>query len=300
MPSYQSVDVFVSEAGGGRPVSGVLVRVLSEDGTVLYTEMETGGDGRASFLLWTRRYTLRFYKFHTRFRQPQVIDVLEGPEGTPLPNQFDVKAEVFTPPISNDPRLCRASGFFRDITGAPHRGLDIIFVGQFAPILLEGSGVLSERRAIKTDARGFACVDLIRCAKYSATVEGYEEQQRDISVPDTPSVSLPALLFPTVASVSFDLPSPWTLSVGGEISIQPTVYTSTGIPSRGTEMQNVTWRVEDPSVASMTLSQDRLVLRGLKPGSTRILASRSDSSIVSVPTRLELEGSGQSLVVLPA
>lgn len=297
MSSYQNVDVFVYQKGTNQPISGMLVRVLSEDGTVIYTEAETDTQGHVGFLLWTRRYTLRFYKFQMRVTQPQVIDVLEGPDGTPVQNQFNAYAEVVVPPLANDARLCRASGYFRDITGAPHRYLDIIFIGEFAPILLEGSGVLSERRAIKTDDKGYSCVDLIRCANYSATVEGYEDQVRKIRVPDAPSVSLPALLFPLVESVFFDLPSPWTLSVGSEVSLTPTVVTNSKIPTVGPDCQNVLWRVEDPSVASLTLQATSIILRGLKPGSTRLIATRMDLSVMTIPFLPALEGSGQSIVV---
>jgi hypothetical protein len=198
MPSYQNVDVFVADQGSTAPISGVLVRALSEDGATVYSESVTDEKGHVGFLLYTRRYTLRFYKFSVRFQMPQVIDVCEGPSEEQVLNAFNVYGEILVVPIANDAHLCRASGLFRDITGAPHRNLTIIFVGEFAPILLSGSGVLSERREVKTDKDGYACLDLIRCANYSATIQGYEDHTRKIMVPDAPSVSLPALLFAMV------------------------------------------------------------------------------------------------------
>lgn len=297
MSSYQNLDVLMLDKVTKYPVAGVLVRVLSEDGAVVYTEGVTNDEGTASFMLWTQRYTLRFYKFQVRFSQPLIVDVLEGQYGAPVQNSFLAYGEAMSPPMANDTHLCRASGYFRDITGAAHKYLDIFFIGEFGPILLDGSAVLSERRAIKTDEKGYACVDLIRCANYAATVEGYEDQVRRISVPDAPSVSLPALLFPTVESVSFDSPSPWTLSVGSEVSIKPTVVTSSKIPTAGPDCINVVWSLEDPTVASITLLQDSIVLRGLKPGTTKLLASRRDQSIVSVPYVKNLIGSGQQVTV---
>lgn len=297
MSSYQNLDVVILDKVSKTPVSGVLVRVLSEDGATVYTEGTTDAEGHVGYLLWTQRYTLRFYKYQVRFQQPLVVDVMEGPYGASMQNEFSAYAEIMTPPVANDSHLCRASGYFRDITGAPHKYVDIFFIGEFGPILLDGSAVLSERRAIKTDDRGYACVDLIRCANYAATVEGYEDQVRRISVPDSPSVSLPALLFPTVASVSFDAPSPWTLSVGSEVSIKPTVLTSSKIPTEGPDCINVVWSVEDPTIASLTLLQDSVVIRGLRPGTTKLLASRRDQSIISVPYVKNLVGSGQPIVV---
>lgn len=299
MSSYQNVDLYVLDEHTKRPMSGVLVRVLSLDGTTIYTEAQTGDDGHVAFLLWTQAYTVRLYRFQTRFqRMPVGIEVLEGPGGTPQQNTFNVYGSEMTIPLANDPYLCRASGYFRDITGAPQPNLDIIFIGEFAPILLQGAGVLSERRAVRTDEHGYACIDLIRCAKYSVTVEGYEDQVRSCSVPDSSSVSLPALLFPTVDSVSFDLPSPWTLSVGSELSLKPTVVTSSGIVTEGSDCLNVHWTLSDDSVASLTIQPDRLILKGLKPGSTKLVAKRWDNTVVSIPYTSEISGSGQSLTVL--
>ena len=297
MASYQNVDVFVFDRACQLPLGGVLVRVLSADGTAMFTECVTDETGRASFLLCTNTYSLRFYRFQTRFQMPQIIEVCEGPDGSQGPNAFNVYGEVLVIPVANDPHLCRVSGFFRDITGAPHRGLAMIFIGEFSPILLAGSGVLSERRELKTDEQGYACVDLIRCAKYSATIQGYEDHTRSILVPDAPSANLPAVLFAMVDLVYFDLPSPWTLSVGSEISLNPTVVTNSKIVTRGTDLSNVSWKVEDPSIVSLAKTQHTLILRGLRRGHTKLIATRSDWSIVTVPFKTHIQGSDQSIFV---
>lgn len=291
--SYQPVDVVVKDLLTRDPVQGVNVHIYDEAGAVFYTDGITNADGVASFLLWTRKYSARFYKFQVRFRQPQVLEVVS----TPGANVFDVGAERLSKESSRDPLLCRASGFFRDITGAPDRYVDVIFVGEFAPILLDGSGVLSARRAIRTDRDGWACIDLIRCAKYAATVQGYEDQTRQVYVPDSPSVSLPELLFPTVDSVSFDLSSPWTLSVGSTLEVKPFVLTSTGIPLPGLAPQDVRWSVRDPQVASLTRLRDKLQLKGLKAGSTELVAERIDQTIVTIPSEPEISGSGVAITV---
>lgn len=296
--SYQSVDVYVLNKGTNAPVPGVMVRVFDEAGKVFYGDAQTDADGKAGFTLWNQRYSLRFYKFAARFKQPQLIDVLEGPGGTPADNSFNTYVELVDGEVATDPRLCRASGYFRDITGAPHRYLDLIFIGEFAPILLDGAGVLSERRMTRTDKNGYACLDLIRCAQYSATVEGYEDQVRKISVPDAPSVSLPELLFPTVSSVSFDLPSPWTLSVGSTQVLTPSVLTSTQVPLEGVATTDVRYTVEDPTIASIAVATPTtLELRGLKAGSTRLLIERTDLSIVKIPFSAEVQGSGAAILV---
>ena len=130
MAGYESVDVYVLDNSPTHdPIEGMLVRVFDATGTTLYFQDTTDTDGHVGFTLWTQEYTLRFYKFGAQVSQPQVIDVLEGGS-----NSFNAYATVFEPPIANDPRLCRCSGYFRDITGAAHPWVDIHLIGQFDPI----------------------------------------------------------------------------------------------------------------------------------------------------------------------
>ena len=285
MSSYQSVDVYVLDQATHQPVPGVIVRVFSPDGVSAYTQDTTDDQGHVGFLLYTQSYSLRFYKYQVTLRQPLYVDVVEGPGGTPTLNAFNVYAELLTPPLSNDARLCRASGVFRDVFGAPQKNLNIIFIAEFAPIIVDGAGVVSERRAVKTDQRGYACVDLFRCANYAATVQGYEDHVRRVRVPDAPSVNLPDLLFPTVASVSFEPPSPWTLSAGSDLTVTPTTLTTSGIPTLGPDLPNVNWKTSDPTVCSVMPVGKTLALHGLKPGTTTLQVYRKDQSIILVPTQ---------------
>lgn len=299
MPSYQSVDVFVKEKEAPNdPVEGVLVRVFSEDGSQFFTQSTTDATGRVGFTLFTQKYSLRFNKFQVSFSQPQIFEVLEGPGGAApsTPNEFDVEAEVVVPPIATDPRLCRASGFFRDISGAPHPFLDIVFIGAFAPVLLDGAGVLSERRAIRTDEEGFACIDLIRCAIYRVTVEGYEDLQREVRVPDSPNVNLPDLLFPVVQSVSFSPVGPFSLTAGNTLDVVPTVVASNKVPLTGTAVPDVIWSTEDSTVATVSPLADKLVIKGVAAGTTKLVAKRRNVSIITIPDE-EIEGSGETITV---
>jgi len=297
MGSYQQVNVLVEDRKPPYdPVPAVLVRVYSVDGKKFFTESETDPYGKAGFLLYTQEYSFRFFKFQVSFRQPQLFTVLEGVEGAPLLNEFGIQAEIVAPPVANDPRLCRASGYFRDITGAPHRNLDIIFIGEFAPILLEGSGVLSERRMVKTDEKGYVQVDLIRCANYSVTIEGMEDRIRSVSVPDAPSVNLPDLLFPVVGSVSFSPSGLYNLRVGETLSLTPTVATSSGVPLTGTAKGDVKWSLLDDTVASLSVGRDELTVTGLKAGSTELKVERLDQTIIRI-LDTPIEGSGQEIVV---
>lgn len=290
MPSYQSVDVFVLDNTAlKKPVEGVLVRVFDEDNKNFQTEYTTDANGKVGFTLWTQMYNLRFYKFGVQVPQPQVMEVLEPEPGAVQLQQFEALATVFVHPIANDPRLCRASGFFRDVTGAPHKYLDIHIIGQFEPILLEGAGVLNERRQIRTDEDGFACIDLIRCAQYMATIQGHEDQLRNINVPDAPSVNLPDLLLPVVQEVAFDISGPHSLSIGGTLTLVPTVVSSDQVLLPGTANDDVTWSSSDRSVFSVTAGATELTLMGVGTGSANLLATRKNQTIIRIPST-EIQG----------
>jgi len=284
MPSYQPVDVFVkNKLDPNDPVTDVQVRVYDEDGAVFYSQAVTDGSGKASFLLYTQKYTLRFYKFQVGFTQPQVIEVLEGTNGQTAQNQFDVEAELLVPPIAPDPQLCRASGYFRDITGRPFRNLELLFVGQFAPILLQDQGVIPERRMTRTNTEGYTCIDLIRCAKYWVTIEGQEDEQRSISVPDAASVNLPDLLYPVVQSVSFSPVAPYSVRVGESLTLTPTVVATNHVPLDGVAPCDLNWSLSDEDVASLTTNADTLVITGRSIGTTELTAVRRDQSVVILP-----------------
>jgi hypothetical protein len=295
--SYESVSVYVvDDTPLKKPIEGVLVRVYNATNTAFHTQQATDADGHAGFTLFTGTYNLRFFKFGVQVRQPQIIEVTVPPYGTPLVNSFEVAATVFLHPVANDPRLCRASGFFRDVTGAPEPWVDIHIIGNFNPILLEGSAVLNERRALRTDKDGFACVDLIRCATYMVTIQGLEDTQRCIAVPDAPSVNLPDLLFPVVQAVSFDSPGPYTMKKGASITLKPTVIGTNGVPLVGTASKDVLWTSSDDSIFVLDVGADTLTLAGKKVGVAELRASRRDTSIIRIPNT-PIEGVPQSVSV---
>lgn len=282
--SYQSVDVHVMDTTALQgPVEGMLVRVFDEANVNFITQDTTDVDGRVGFTLFTATYNLRFFKFGAQVPQPQVAVVQEPAAGEPLLNAFNVFAEVFVHPIANDARLCRASGFFRDVTGAPEPNVDIHIIAQFDPIILEGSAVLSERRVLRTDKNGFACVDLIRCARYSAMVQGHEDVLRLIEVPDSPSVNLPDLLFPVVEAVTFDIPGPYNLAVGEKLELTPTVVGSNGVPIPGTASGDVQWSSSDSSVLGVATATTIIVLTGMVAGTAELIAERRNTSIIRIP-----------------
>jgi len=283
--SYQSVDIHVvSKAPSKDPVEGFLVRVFDEVNAVFYDQGTTDSEGKAGFTLFIGTYSLRFYKFGAHVDQPLLIEVKVPTVGDPLINAFTVGATTFEHPIANDARLCRASGYFRDVTGAPQPNLDIHLIGQFEPILLEGSAILGERRSLRTDKNGFACVDLIRCARYTATLQGMEDTQRVLEVPDLPSVNLPDLLFPVVAQVTLTPPGPYAMRVGDSLTIVPVVSTSSDVPLEGSAIADVMWSSSDYSVIGVGLTATEIVITAKAKGSAQLLAARRDGSVVHIPS----------------
>jgi hypothetical protein len=161
--------------------------------------------------------------------------------------------------------------------------VDLHFIAKFKPLLLDGDALLTERIRIRTDKRGFAQATLIRTAEYDVTVEGIEDFQIAIYVPDRAAANLPDLLFPVVEAISFDLPSPYSVLVGQELTLRPTITASSGKVLDGTALEDVFWCSSDPNVLGVLLTPTTLVLRGISPGQAEVRAQRSDRAIPRIP-----------------
>lgn len=293
--SFVPVDVYVKDSlPVQNPVAGVVVRVFDINGATVYTQATTDADGHAGFLLPdSQTYQVRFYKLHCQFTNPQYIAVVPLP-GT---NVFDVQAQVFEPPAAVDPRLCRASGFFRDVTGAPATDVDVQIIAKFNPLLLEGSAVVTERVNVRTDKDGYLEVDLIRNGQYNVTVSGMEDVVRMISVPDAPSCNLPDLIFPVVGEVSFDPEGPYALTLGGDdVPITPTIITTAGSVLEGTALGDVIWASSDPTIFVVLPTATQLMLRPQGAGTAQLLVTRQDQTIVRIPDT-PIQGQPMDVVV---
>jgi hypothetical protein len=278
--SWEPVDIFVKSAF--LPVEGVLVRVYDRAGTTIYSEVTTDAEGKASFLLPTGDYSVRLYKFAHSFKMPQHFSVVT-PGYLEPPNTFDVQCTTVTPPLANDPRLCRLSGYFRDLNGAPKRYLDLHLRGKFSPLVLDGAAVVSETVAIRTGEDGYAQIDLIRCAEYEVRIESLETEPRCIQVPDSSSANLADVLFPVVSRVVYAPEPPVEVAAGESVTLTPTVLTSSGVPLVGTASSDVLWKTTDESIASVSAGLTELTVTGVAPGTTTLKPVRIDQSIMVVP-----------------
>lgn len=281
--AYEPVDLFVSrDDASGTPVEGVVVQVYDAAGARLFSKAVTDGTGKASFLMpGDTEFSARFYKFGVSFAQPQQLHVITNP-ATPgsTPNVFDVLAYIPQRPESPDVRLCRVSGVVRDVTGAPQGGLSVSFVNTFRPVHLDGALVMDGSHTVRSSADGHLCVDLIRCAEYTANIESFEGESRHVRVPNLPSANIADVLFPVVARVNVVVPP---LSLVADTVVSPVVHDSAGAVLPGTAHGDVHWYVDDPTVASLVVNADTLGFRGLRRGVTSLRAERKDSSIVRIP-----------------
>ena len=293
---YEPVDVFVKDTTPAKnPVLGVVVKIFSEDGKIVYGMQQTDEDGKASFLLPSEfTYQVRFYKFGFTFTQPQIVEVLPSPLAPGQSNIFDASGSSVAPPVPNDVRLCTAYGYFRDITGAPQANVDIHFIAKFDPVLLDGAGVVKERAIRRTDENGYMQVNLIRNGLYDCTIQGEEDIVRHTAVPDAPNVNLPDLIFPVVDRVVASPPGPYTLAVGQEITVELHIMTSDG-NDLGRGFNDVIYRLTDCNVVTYTSSgTSSIVFRGIAPGTSSLTLERANKSIVRIPDPGIL---GQPLVV---
>jgi len=280
--SYENVDLYVKDTTPqANPVPGVVVKVMSQDGKVLYALSTTDSNGYLALLLPSAfsPFQARFYKFGWSFTNPLYLNVIAGAS-----NFFDIPGSTLAPPVPSDPRLCTAYGYFRDITGRPHAGVRAYLIGKFAPVLLDGAAIVSERREIVSDDKGYAQIDLIRFGMYDLTIGGSENYARRITVPDRPNVNIGDLFFPIVAAATFSPSIPAVMRLGDpDLVVTPTVYDSAGneLPNNGAS--DVQWSSSDTNVLAVLPAGGLLTLRPLSTGTAQVIATRGDQSIIKIP-----------------
>jgi hypothetical protein len=303
MSSPETVSIIITDQDSN-PVPDALVRVFDSTGTSFITQQYSAMvDGKAVAEVTLEGddpaipYTIRMAKTGVAFdgslgsssKSPQLITVLSPPT---LPNVYAVSCETFVRPTATDPFLCRCSGFFKDIMGNPLVALPIRFINEFGPTVVGGAAILGEAVDFQTDKYGYMCLDLYRKGIYMAWVTSVQASDNDsdhaigfpryMMIPDQGSADLPTLLFPIVNSVVVT-PDPIDLAVNQNIVPTVLVTSDDGRTLRGTACEDVFYAVDDPTVASISVTLDRLTLLGVQPGVTRLTAVRKDQSIVKMP-----------------
>jgi hypothetical protein len=272
-------------------VDGVTVLVYDATGTTLQTSAVTGAvtPGVVEFSLngeaVPESYQLRFGITGGAIVSPQTIEVYSPPAGSPTgTNNFLVTADLFVLPPATEQRLCRASGFVKQANGRARPGIEMQFIPCFNPLVVDGESVLGERVTVRTDVDGYVEVELYRFGQYDVTIESHENLQRQVVVPDRSAVNINTLLFPVVASATFNPAGPFEVAVGAELEVTPTVTASNFQVLEGTASDDVLYSTADPDIASVaTRDGTTLVIRGLAVGVTTLELVRADGSIVYIP-----------------
>lgn len=293
----ETVRIFVvdEQTPTPEPIEDVLVRVFDDTGSTFISQDYTDGDGIADFTLDGDdppvEYIIRLSKTGVAFdgnlgdgsKSPQIIDVYSpntaAPNGS---NDFELRGQTFSRPVSSDPRLCRVSGFFKRADGLPYVNLDLIFTPRFKPAIVDESSVMWGPINARTDADGYVELDLYRMGEYSVLVETLEDQALEIVVPDLSSFNLVSLLFPVVEQVIFN-PAAISLGVGEEVFVTPSIYGSDMRLLEGTSGGDVIYTIGDEVVATVSVKNDYLVITGVTPGYTTLGVDRLDESIVIIP-----------------
>lgn len=289
--SIESVDILVVDTTlAANPLAGVTVKILTEDGTSVVAQPVTDVNGLVTQLLSTGIYQVRFFKFGVTFTT-QLIEILPA-----VVNQFRVRGEVYTYPQSTDTRICIASGFFRTPSGGLARGVDVHFIAKFNPLLLEDSAIMPERVTQRTNNEGYMEVPLIRFGQYEATVEGMEDYQRVVCVPDAPAVNIGNLLFPVVDTITFDEAGPYSAAVGDELTLTPHIFSS-DLNELTNLVADVNWTTDDPSL-TVVANATTLTVKGTTAGTYQLIATRRDTSIIRIPNT-PIQGVPLTITITP-
>jgi hypothetical protein len=253
-------------------------------------------------------YTVRFSKNGVAFdgllgndsKSPQSVLIYSPAAGSPTgTNNFDIQGQTFTRPVATNPRLCRASGFFKDLSGRVLPGLDIKFINDFMPAVVDGDAILGEALAGRTDKDGYMQLDMYRFGKYWAWVDSIHTIKdtpagtagtdaigfnRLICVPDQSSVNLVDLLFPIVSTVAFTPSGPVSVAVDATTNLTVVVTASDGRVLTGYADGDVCYTIADPLIAGVRLEDGGIIqIVGLSPGVTTLTVTRKDQTIVNIP-----------------
>jgi hypothetical protein len=208
----------------------------------------------------------------------QNITVVSGPT-----NIFDIEVSIAGLPVATDSRLCRCSGHFVDATGKPVPDLEIHLSEHTVPQLLytsQGSttmGVIPTVKVAKTDKNGYAVIDLIRGASYSVQMQGFMNKLLLADVPDSDSVLLPDIIFPTLETVEYRdggiLLTPVAtpsiaLTVGTDKTLTVKVLLRSGVE---VEPGLIGFQTDDSDVFTVARSGSELVLHPVAAGTANLV-----------------------------
>lgn len=293
------------------PVASVQISVYDENGGFL-TQVLTDSAGSATLSLPGaadpgQAYTLGFRKTGVSFEYPvQQILVLPqdnlgagvegfgvGGFGSSQPfesiNTFDIEAHVRELPESEDPALCRLSGYVADVGLAGVKNAVIRFkpspelsvaIPDHNGLPVVGAKIPVTEAQAKADSDGYIEVDLIRGQAYRAHIYGMEAMDRIIRlvrIPEAAGWDLAEVLLPYVLLVEMGVDQ--AVNVGDTYELVPTIYMSDGHPS-DIVLEWVTFSSSDEAVATVVAKDDEtLEISAIGAGTAVISATRNPDQL---------------------
>jgi len=307
----QRYDIVVGEASlstkivvkdntpGTNPIEDVNVRIYDEN-DVFVTAGLTDVDGEYDVFLAGdpdpgREYIVRLFKTGVIFEYPtQKIQVL-NPVLDPNTNTFDFTGQLTDLPVSSTPNMCRVSGY---LTDASLRDLKSAVI-EFAMIPIFPSNVVSglhfinnptvvngniiaKPTKVTTDADGYLEVDLVQGALYEVFIHGWQHPDgiaERVYVPEAAGAKIEDVLFPYVASTTFDASS---VSVLAGESATIGVYATGSNGQVIVDLDDMNGLLEftstDEAVATVAVNEGSLTITGVAAGSAVLAVGRREET----------------------
>jgi len=281
-------------------VEGLVIRVYDEDNVYRQDEQSTDAAGLANFNLAAGRWYARFYgePAEATVETPMVFTVID-----PGTNSFELEVAVFEHPQAADPRYCTLSGFFRDGSGRPQKGLPIHVHTKWSPAVAANpvSGYHPDTMHLSTDDDGYVQFDMLRGAKVDVIFGPIADQLIDCEVPDQAAVDVVDWIFPWVASVAYVPPGPLAMVVGDTQNVVPSAVLTNGLPlAVGTDCtpwEALEFTSSDEDVLTVTPVGTHFVVTAVGAGAATVTATvREDVFMERLPLPT-LTGAVLSVVV---
>lgn len=301
-----SVNIYVSDNElTPAPISGVVVAAFDPTTFTLMGQSTTDTNGQAVFLLPGdvapgKSIEVRLFKLGVIFDNPMTIKVLE-PVVPGTPNDFDIYATGMPGnlPVATDPRCCRCTGQFVDLTNTPIPNLAVRVMAQAEsgtqiPKVVDSRMVAAEAMPFTTDANGRVSIDLVRGGSFWVTFAGEDEKVWPILVPNRSSANLIDLIHPQPVTLYYDgTVAPGnsvTVAVGSRVIVPFGLLFSDweiigqGLGGWATVMNS------DPSIAGVGITNSpnptaelpgALAIDGLTPGVVTITATATQDHVPS-------------------
>jgi len=91
------------------------------------------------------------------------------------------------------------------------------------------------------------------------------------------------LLFPRVATVDWSITAPWSVATGSSFDVTPELTATDFQVLDGAAAEDVAYTVENTAVATVEVVGTAIKVKGVAPGSTNVVVTRIDSSLVYIP-----------------